>query len=266
MRSIEIPVFARDGEIAGVLCRGSLLSGASRSTPPMQDRDSAIVGEAKTILRDIVNLLATTDRGLWLLRRQTEVEGRQLIVDRMRHSIQRGAGSSRNFLGRDRIPLSGHTDVATRRSLHTEIAQDLSDFVAAPEDLCLALLHLRRNASAAPHYYGQVVISAKNSAPHQGASTRAEEIIVAGNGSDMTHEVLRRAFESNFTTKLGNVRVSVSGQVQQFVQESGGAIEIKFEVGVGTAVGVMQLPVSRRVDDNSVEPAKFCCNILGPRK
>lgn len=194
MRSIEIPVFGRDGEIAGVLCRGSLLSGASRSTPPMQDRDSAIVGEAKTILRDIVNLFATTDRGLWLLRRQTEVDGRQLIVDRMRHSIQRGAGSSRNFLG------------------------------------------------------------------------RAVEIIVAGNGSGMTHEVLRRAFESNFATKLGNVRVSVSDQVQQFVRESGGAIEIKSEVGVGTAVGVMQLPVSRRVDDNSVEPAKFCCNILGPRK
>lgn len=194
MRSIEIPVFGRDGEIAGVLCRGSLLSGASRSTPPMQDRDSAIVGEAKTILRDIVNLFATTDRGLWLLRRQTEVEGRQLIVDRMRYSIQRGAGSSRNFLG------------------------------------------------------------------------RAVEIIVAGNGSGMTHEVLWRAFESNFATKLGNVRVSVSDQVQQFVRESGGAIEIKSEVGVGTAVGVMHLPVSRRVDDNSVEPAKFCCNILGPRK
>lgn len=80
----------------------------------------------------------------------------------------------------------------------------------------------------------------------------------------MTHEVLRRAFYSNVTTKSGNVRVS--GQVQKFVQKSGGAIEIKSEVGVGTAVRVMQLLVSRLVGDNGVEPAKCCCNILGPRK
>lgn len=266
MRSIEIPVIGIEGEIAGVLCRDSPLSGASRSTRPTQDRDSAIIGEAKTILHDITNLLATIDRELWLLRRRTEVEERQLIVDRMRHSIQRGTASSRNFLGGDRIPQSGHTDIATRRSLHAEITQDLSDVVADPEDLYLALLHLRCNASVAPHYHGQVVISAKNSAPHSGASTRAVEIIVAGNGSGMTHEVLRRAFDSNFTTNFGNVRVSVSGQVQQFVQESGGAIEIKSEIGVGTAVRVMLLPASRPVADNSVEQAKFCCNILGPRK
>lgn len=193
-------MFARDAEIPGVLCRGSPLSGASRSTPPMQDCDSAIVGEPKTILRDI----ATTDCGLWLLRRQTEVEGSQLIVDRMRRSIQRGAGSSRNLLGTNRTPLSGHTDIAPRRSLHVEIAQDLSDFVADPEGLCLALLQLRRNASAAPHYDGQVV--AKNSAPHPGASTRAVEIVVAGNGSGMTHEVLRSVrfkFHDEFGQRSG---------------------------------------------------------------
>lgn len=237
------PLIGMDGEIAGVLCRDSPLNGASRSTPPTQDRDSAIIGEAKTIRRDIANLLATIDCELWLLRRQTEVEARQLIVDRMRHSIQCGAASRRNFLGGDRIPQSGHTDIATRRSLHAEIAQDLSDVVADPEYLYLALLHLRRNASVAPHYHGQVVISAKNSAP---ALTGAVEIIVASNGSGMTHEVLWRAFDSNFTTNLGNVRVSVAGQVQQFVQESGGAIEIKSEISVGTAVRVILLPYRDR--------------------
>jgi len=65
---------------------------------------------------------------------------------------------------------------------------------------------------------------------------------------------------------MGDVRVSVSGQVQQVVQASGSAIEIKSELAVGTAVRVMQVPVSRPVDDYSVEQAKFCCNILGPRK
>jgi signal transduction histidine kinase len=182
VRRIEIPVIGRDGEIAGMLCRNSPLSSASRSTPLTQDQH---IGEAtKTILHDITNLLATIDCGLRLLERQTEVEGRQLIVDRMRHSVQRGAVSSRKLLGGNSIQQNGHTrrDLVTAaetlrhgvgpgRSLHTEIAQDLSDFAADLEDSYFALLNLCRNASAALQHGGEVVISAKNSVPRPGAST-----------------------------------------------------------------------------------------------
>ena len=216
VRRIEIPVIGRDGEIAGVLCRNSPLSSASRSTALTRDQHTSIIGEAtKTVLHDITNILATIDCGLWLLERQTEVEGRQLIVDRMRHSVQRGAVSIRKLSGGNWIQQNGHTDVTTRRdlvvaaedlrhavgagrSLHTEIAQDLSDFAADPEDLYFALLNLCRNASAALQHGGEVGISAKNSVPRPGASTGVVEIIVADNGSGMTDEVLRRAFCSNF--------------------------------------------------------------------
>ena len=189
----------------------------------------------------------------------------------MRHSVQRGAVSIRKLSGGNWIQQNGHTDVTTRRdlvvaaedlrhavgagrSLHTEIAQDLSDFAADPEDLYFALLNLCRNASAALQHGGEVGISAKNSVPRPGASTGVVEIIVADNGSGMTDEVLRRAFYSNFTTKPVGLGSGLGlGQVQQFVQECGGAIEIKSEVGVGTAVRVMLLPVSRPADDNSVD-------------
>jgi signal transduction histidine kinase len=137
-------------------------------------------------------------------------------------------------------------------SLHTDIAQDLSDFVADPEDLYFALLNLCRNASAALR--GEVVILAKNSVPVRGASTKVVEIIVADNGSGMADEVLRRAFVSNFRTKpVGQGSGLGLGQVQRFVQESGGAVEIKSEVGVGTTVRMMMMPVSRPVDGNSVD-------------
>jgi len=77
------------------------------------------------------------------------------------------------------------------------------------------------------------------------------EIIVADNGNGMADEVLRRAFDSNFSTKpVGQGSGLGFGQVQQFVQERGGAIEIKFEVGVGAAVRML-LPVSRPTDGNS---------------
>jgi len=268
VRRIEIPVIGRDGEVAGVLCRNAPLISASRSTPLTQDQRTAIIGETtKTILHDIANILATIDCGLWLLERQTEVEGRQRIVDRMRRSVQRGAVSIRKLLRRNWIQQNGHKDITTRRdlvaaaedlrhavgpgrSLHIEIAQDLSDFAADPEDLYFALLNLCRNASAALQHGGEVVISAKNGMPSAGVV----EIIVADNGSGMTDEVLRRAFDSNFTTKpVGQGSGLGLDQVQQFVQESGGAIEIRSEVGVGTAVRVMLLPVSRPADGNSVD-------------
>src|SRR5205814_6191771 len=116
-----------------------------------------------------------------------------------------------------------------------------------PEELYFVLLNLCRNASAALQHGVEVVISAKNSVPRPGASTGVVEIVDADNGSGMTDEVLRRAFDSNFTTKPVG-QGSGLGQVQQFVQESGGAIEIKSEVGVGTAVRVMLLAVSRLTD------------------
>jgi signal transduction histidine kinase len=80
------------------------------------------------------------------------------------------------------------------------------------------------------------------------------EIIVADDGSGVTDEVLRRAFDSNFTTKpVGQGSGLGFGQVQQFVQESGGAIEIRSEVGVGTTVRVMLLSVSRPAGGNGVD-------------
>ena len=266
-----------DGEIAGVLCR-NLPPSASRSTPLMQDQHPAKIGEAtKTVLQDIANILATIDAGLSLLERQTEVGGRRLVVDRMRRSVQRGAVSICKLLGGDWSHQNESTDITTRRdlvaaaedlrdaigpdrSLHTEIAPDISDLAADPEDLFFALLNLCRNASAALQQGGEIVISAKNSVPHPGVSTGMVEIIVADSGSGMTDEVLRRAFDSNFTTKpVGEGSGLGLGQVQQFVQESGGAIEIKSEAGVGTAV-VMLLPVSMPADANSVDLS----NILGP--
>jgi signal transduction histidine kinase len=272
VRRIELPVIGIDGEIAGVLFRNSPLSSASRPTPLTQDQHAAIVGEAtKKILHDITNILATIDCGLWGLERQTAVEGRQLIVDRMRHSVQRGAVSIRKLLSGNWFQQNGHTDITTRRdliaaaedlryavgsgrSLHSEIAQDLSDFTADPEDLYFALLNLCRNASAALQHGGEVVISAKNGVPRPGASAGVVEIIIADNGSGMTDEVLRRAFDSYFTTKpVGQGSGLGLGQVQQFVQESGGTIEIKSEVGIGTAVRMMLLAVSRPADSNIVD-------------
>jgi signal transduction histidine kinase len=267
VRRVEIPVIGRDGEIAGVLCRN--LPRNSHTVPLTQAEAT------KAVLHDITNLLATIDCGLRLLERQTEVEKRQLIVDRMRHAVERGAISSRKLLAGNWFQQKRRSDITTRRdlvaaaedmrhavgpgrSLRTEIAQDLSDVAAHPEELYFALLNLCRNASAALQDGGEVVIFAMNSVPLPGASTGMVEIIVADNGSGMADEVLQRAFDSNFTTKpVGQGSGLGLDQVKRFVQESGGAIEIKSEVGVGTAVRMLMQPVSRPVDRNSVDLSNY---------
>src|SRR5690348_15719987 len=44
VRRVEIPVIGGDGEIAGVLCRNSPLTCASRSAPLTQDQAAASIG------------------------------------------------------------------------------------------------------------------------------------------------------------------------------------------------------------------------------
>lgn len=275
---IDIPVIGGDGQIAGVLCRNSRLSSAS--SPPTRDQDTAFIGEAaETILHDIANLLATIDGGLRLLERQADVEQRQLIVDHMRHSVRRVAASSRKLLGGNWTQKNQGRDITTRRdlasavedlrhavglgrSLHIEIAEDLSDFAADPEGLYFALLNLCRNASAALECDGAVLISAKNGVPRPGALSDVVEITVADNGSGMTDEVLRRAFDSNYTTKaIGQGSGLGLGQVRKFVQESGGVIEIDSELGVGTAVRMMLLAVPATT---TVSTGPINCNIVAP--
>jgi hypothetical protein len=68
VRTVEIPLIGEDGEISGVLCRNLPLTSPSPPTPLTVYQGTAIIGEvAKGILRDITNLLATIDCGLWVL-------------------------------------------------------------------------------------------------------------------------------------------------------------------------------------------------------
>jgi hypothetical protein len=51
------------------------------------------------------------------------------------------------------------------------------------------------------------------------------------------------------------------GQVQQFAREAGGALEIKFEVGIGTALRVLLLTVVGPADGEGVDPSNLSATI-----
>jgi len=68
-----------------------------------------------------------------------------------------------------------HPDITVR----TEIAPDLWDFNADPEELYFALLNLSRNSADAMPDGGTITVAARNVDPSEGASWGFVEIVVA---------------------------------------------------------------------------------------
>ena len=126
----------------------------------------AIADAAQFVVHDINNLLAVIGSGLRLLECQDDAAYRKAIVGKMQEAITRGALLSRQLLDAARprpesidgfvaggrfAAMAGTLDRALRPDItvRTEIAPDLWDFNADPEELYFALLNLCRNSADA---------------------------------------------------------------------------------------------------------------------
>src|SRR6185369_18098456 len=86
------------------------------------------------------------------------------------------------FVGGSRLAaLTGTLDQALRpdRTVRTNIAPDLWDLDADPEELYFALLNLCRNAADAMPDGGAITVAARNIEPSSGAAWGFVEIVVA---------------------------------------------------------------------------------------
>ncbi|UPK38012.1 hypothetical protein IVB18_12395 [Bradyrhizobium sp. 186] len=164
-KCVEIPLVGRDGEISGVLCRTAPRSdtrGVFSSRGP--ERVRAIGDVARFVVHDINNLLAVIGTGLQLLESRSDAACRKAILSKMQHAITRGALLSHQLLdaarpfpesvggivaGNRLAALADTLDQALRPDItvRTDIAPDLWDFDADPEELYFAL-SLSSNASA----------------------------------------------------------------------------------------------------------------------
>ena len=254
-RCVEIPLVGRDGEISGVLCLTAPqpdTRGVFYSRRPEGTR--AIGDVAQFVVHDINNLLAVIGGGLRLLECQSDAAYRKAIISKMQHAITRGALLSRQLLDAARpcpesiggfvagsrlAALAGTLDQALRPDItvRTDIAPDLWDFDADPEELYFALLNLCRNSADAMPGGGAITVAARNVEPSAGAAQGFIEIVVADDGEGMPVEVLSQAFTPYFTTKAAG---SGSGlgllQVQRFAEGRGGTVCIESEGGIGTLV------------------------------
>lgn len=252
-RCVEIPLVGSDGKVSGILCHTSPWSDA-RDAIADGGRVRAMTDEAQFIVHDINNLLAVIESGLRLLECRNDAASQKAIVDKMQEAITRGAVLSRQLLdaarprpksidrsvaGSHLAAIAGTLDRALRPdiTIRTEIAPDLWDFNADPEELYFALLNLCRNSADAMPEGGAITVAARNVEPSAGAARRLVEIVVADDGEGMSEEVLSRAFAPYFTTKAAGSGTGLGLlQVKRFAERRGGAVCIESERGGGTLV------------------------------
>jgi signal transduction histidine kinase len=214
----------------------------------------AIGDVAQFVVYDINNLLAVIGSGLRLLECQSDAAYRKAIISKMKHAITRGALLSRQLLDAARpcpesiggfvagsrlAALAGTLDQALRPDItvRTDIAPNLWDFDADPEELYFALLNLCRNSADAMPGGGAITVAARNVEPSAGAARGFVEIVVADDGEGMPEEVLSQAFTPYFTTKAAGSGTGLGLiQVQRFAEGLGGAVCIESERGGGTLV------------------------------
>ena len=121
---------------------------------------------------------------------------------------------------------------------------ELPPAAIAAHGLTQALLNLIVNAgeaipSAGPRRLGYVRVKAESVKDTQGSWIRLK---VSDNGSGMSPEVQRRAFEMFFTTKPRGLGTGLGlPLVRKVAEKAGGRIEIKSEPGKGTTV-IMMIP------------------------
>jgi signal transduction histidine kinase len=250
-RYVEIPLVGADGEVSGILCHASPRSETRAAVAAGgRARVRAIADVAQFVAHDINNLLAVIGSGLWLLECQSDAAYRKAIVDEMQEAITRGALLSRQLLDAARprpsidgfvagshiAAIAGTFDRALRPdvTVRTEIAPDLWDFNADPEELYFALLNLCRNSADAMPGGGAITVAARNVEPSAGAARGFVEIVVADDGEGMPEEALSQAFPPYFTTKAAGSGIGLGLlQVQRFAEGRGGAVCIESERGGG---------------------------------
>lgn len=129
-------------------------------------------------------------------------------------------------------------------SLGTQIEENLPDVIADPIHFESAILNLVINArDAMPEHGGKILIQANTAQPLHADSHSKKYVSIAikDTGLGMQPEVLARAREPHFTTKITGNGMGLH-MVEDFVKRSGGVLSIQSEFGKGTTVSIF-LPI-----------------------
>jgi len=240
-----------------------------------QAQKMQMVGQlAGGIAHDFNNLLTALIGALDMLRpRLDSRDTRSLrLLDNAMQSAERGARLTSQLLAFSRrqrlLPVATDmnqiidgmmelivTTIGRDIRVHTELQSDLHNALVDPNQLEAALLNLALNARDAMPKGGVLTLITRNQriAETQAGQDGTNELLrgdyvavmVQDNGTGMQHDVLARVFEPFFTTKgIGHGSGLGLSQVHGLAAQSGGAVRIISQPGVGTTVTLL-LPAAR---------------------
>ncbi len=235
------------------------------------------------IAHDFNNLLQTLSTGLQVLDRMVQdTRARPLIaaglraVDRAAQLVQQMLSFTRRQPLKRQIidfrnqllsmePLLSRA-LPAHITLSSRISPELWMIETDPAQLEVALLNLLFNARDAVGKDGTIEIRARN----QDGATAAEDrviIEVADNGSGISADIREKVFEPFFTTKpVGQGTGLGLSQVYGFATESGGAVTLLSEPGMGTVIGLSlpraQGPASTEENAGNVVRLHRSCRLL----
>lgn len=276
-------IYNEDGSLAGFAKITRDITEKRKAEEALEQANAALFQSQKMeaigqltggIAHDFNNLLSVMSNGLEVLQLKGQDPDQVQIMESMRRAVERGATLTQQLLSFSRQqPLaptrhnlnrvvSGFEAVLRRAGNSTisfvfRLADDLLPAVVDAPRLETALLNLVVNARDAMPSGGTLSVETLNAdlAENEVAGLPAGQyvrIVVSDTGTGMAPDVLARAYEPFFTTKeIGKGTGLGLSQVYGFIVQSGGAIDIKSQLGAGTTVS-LYLPA---IIDGEVESA-----------
>jgi signal transduction histidine kinase len=241
------------------------------------------------VAHDFNNLLMAVLTNLNLVRKRVESDVKLTkLIDGAIQGAKRGATLTSRMLSFARrqelkpetvhIPalVDGMIEMMTRSlgptiEICTDFTSDLTPVSVDPNQLELALLNLALNSRDAMPLGGKITISARCEKLTVGNARGLSAanyvcLAVSDAGVGMEESVLKRAAEPFFTTKiLGKGTGLGLSMVQGFTVQSGGSVDIRSELNVGTTVelwlpSVQQLQPAKPVDSPEPVASKARCH------
>jgi PAS domain S-box-containing protein len=267
------PMFDRNGEMIGFAKITRDISQRKQAQEDLEQARAALAQSQKMeavgqltggIAHDFNNMLTAILGSLEMLeiRNETFTPATSRMLRVIRHAAERGAELTRRLLAFSRkqalapvaTDLNGLVDGMSellRRSIgeaiviETSLIDGLAPAFVDPNQVENALLNLAVNARDAMTQDGRLLIETGYATLTEAHARRNNEvtpgdyvfIAVTDNGSGMDENVLGHAFEPFYTTKeVGRGSGLGLSQVYGFVKQSGGHVELRSKVGVGTTV------------------------------
>nr|WP_246742635.1 PAS domain-containing protein [Microvirga splendida] len=257
-RTVLVPLLDEQGQVTKIFVTSIDLSEQRRMEEQLRQvqRLEAVGQLTGGIAHDFNNLLTVVMGNLDMLRRAKPDRAPRLI-DNATNAVEHGrrltsqllAFSRRQPLKPEVVDLKdligGMGDMLAQSlrgdiTLEMDFAEGLWAVEVDPAQLQAVLINLAANARDAMPKGGKLTLCVRNTVSHNDGPVEFVSVEVSDTGTGIAPDVLQKVFEPFFTTKpIGRGTGLGLAQVYGFVQQSGGAVDIKSEVGRGTTVTLL---------------------------